>query len=425
MAVVDPQSTAFQRSEAWRLLVEQQRIAWSQQWVDYERISVHLKRAVIASEDAASPTTPASTGTPSKEPGSATSAWRRRQQARPQATVKIVGGSTITQQLAKNLLLSGERTVLRKGQEFVLTLMLEALLSKQRILEIYLNNVEWGEGCSGRRRRRGTTSASTPRNSAPCRRRGWPSCCRRPSASRSGRARPTSRAARRPSSRAWGRWRCHERPGACALEIDDMSLSEEIAAAAARLVVEDGMEYGQAKRRAARDLGRRAVRGAELPGNEAVEDAVREYLDLFCADTQPAELRALREVAAAVDAAAGRVPPAPGRRRLARHRHAALCPAPGPVLRRLEERRAGAGQPGHPLRRGRGGTRRPQHRRADGLVLQPRARRAGDAAPAGARPRRPARRTAARRPRAQLARRPGGAAPAAGRRQRGGWGGTP
>ena len=77
-----------------------------------------------------------------------------------------------------------------------------------------------------------------------------------------------------------------------------MSLSEEIAAAAARLVVEDGMEYGQAKRRAARDLGRRAVRGAELPGNEAVEDAVREYLDLFCADTQPAELRALREVAA-------------------------------------------------------------------------------------------------------------------------------
>ena len=77
-----------------------------------------------------------------------------------------------------------------------------------------------------------------------------------------------------------------------------MSLSEEIAAAAARLVVEDGMEYGQAKRRAARDLGRRAVRGVDLPGNEAVEDAVREYLDLFCADTQPDELRALREVAA-------------------------------------------------------------------------------------------------------------------------------
>jgi monofunctional biosynthetic peptidoglycan transglycosylase len=62
---------------------------------------------------------------------------------------KVVGGSTITQQLAKNLFLSGERTFLRKGQEFVLTLLLEAVLSKERILEIYLNNVEWGEGVFG------------------------------------------------------------------------------------------------------------------------------------------------------------------------------------------------------------------------------------------------------------------------------------
>jgi monofunctional biosynthetic peptidoglycan transglycosylase len=62
---------------------------------------------------------------------------------------KIVGGSTITQQLAKNLFLGGERSLARKGQEFVITFMLEALLSKQRILEIYLNNVEWGEGVFG------------------------------------------------------------------------------------------------------------------------------------------------------------------------------------------------------------------------------------------------------------------------------------
>ena len=62
---------------------------------------------------------------------------------------KLVGGSTITQQLAKNLFLSGERTPLRKAQELVLTLTLEALLSKRRILEIYLNNVEWGEGVFG------------------------------------------------------------------------------------------------------------------------------------------------------------------------------------------------------------------------------------------------------------------------------------
>ncbi|MFT3664385.1 hypothetical protein [Piscinibacter sp.] len=76
------------------------------------------------------------------------------------------------------------------------------------------------------------------------------------------------------------------------------TLTEEIAAAAARLVVEEGMEYGPAKRKAARVLGRHSVRAAEMPGNEAVEDEVRAYLQLFCADTQPAELRALRELAA-------------------------------------------------------------------------------------------------------------------------------
>lgn len=76
------------------------------------------------------------------------------------------------------------------------------------------------------------------------------------------------------------------------------TLSEEIAATAARLVVEEGMEYGPAKRKAARLLGRHSVRPAEMPGNELVEDEVRAYLDLFCADSQPGELLALREVAA-------------------------------------------------------------------------------------------------------------------------------
>lgn len=61
----------------------------------------------------------------------------------------LQGGSTITQQLAKNLFLSGERTLVRKGQEFVLTVLLEHCLSKRRILEIYLNSVEWGEGVFG------------------------------------------------------------------------------------------------------------------------------------------------------------------------------------------------------------------------------------------------------------------------------------
>ncbi|HEY9025721.1 MAG TPA: hypothetical protein VIO33_20345 [Burkholderiaceae bacterium] len=76
------------------------------------------------------------------------------------------------------------------------------------------------------------------------------------------------------------------------------SFTEEVAAAAARLVVEEGLEYGPAKRRAARALGRGAVRAPDLPGNDAVEDAVREYLALFRAGSQPAELAELRSIAA-------------------------------------------------------------------------------------------------------------------------------
>ena len=79
--------------------------------------------------------------------------------------------------------------------------------------------------------------------------------------------------------------------------MSSLTQQEEIAATAARLVVEEGMEYGPAKRRAARQLGSRSARGSELPGNELVEDEVRDYLAIFCADTQPAELAALRAVA--------------------------------------------------------------------------------------------------------------------------------
>jgi monofunctional biosynthetic peptidoglycan transglycosylase len=165
MAVVDPQSTSFQRSEIWRLLAERRRLDWSQEWTDYARISPHLKRAVIASEDAGF------ADHSGVEWDAIERAWERNlraqeradrlnqslQQRRPlpgtrAATLRearLVGGSTITQQLAKNLFLSGERTALRKGQEFAITLMLEALLSKRRILEIYLNHVEWGEGRFG------------------------------------------------------------------------------------------------------------------------------------------------------------------------------------------------------------------------------------------------------------------------------------
>jgi monofunctional biosynthetic peptidoglycan transglycosylase len=157
MAVIDPQSTSFERSEAWRVTTEKGRLRWRQQWVPYERISDHLKRAVIASEDGDfirhdGVEWEAIEKAWQKNAKAEEQAARRAAQARPgqpARPLKIVGGSTITQQLAKNLLLSGERTLLRKGQEFVLTLALEMLLSKQRILEIYLNHVEWGEGVFG------------------------------------------------------------------------------------------------------------------------------------------------------------------------------------------------------------------------------------------------------------------------------------
>ena len=154
MRYVDPASTTFQRSEAWRLLSEKQQILWSQAWVGSTQISDHLKRAVIASEDAGfvdhgGVEWDAIKGAWGKNQVSAQVAKVRSGQQRGKVQAKVVGGSTITQQLAKNLLLSGERTVLRKGQELLITLLLEALLSKERILEIYLNHVEWGEGLFG------------------------------------------------------------------------------------------------------------------------------------------------------------------------------------------------------------------------------------------------------------------------------------
>ena len=154
MALLAPQSSAFQRSEAWRLVSEKDQLQWRQQWVSYEKLSEHLKRAVIASED------DSFVDHDGIDWEALEKAWQKNTRAEARAAkratkpaktgrVKVVGGSTITQQLAKNLFLSGERTLLRKGQEFVITLLLEAILSKQRILEIYLNSVEWGEGVFG------------------------------------------------------------------------------------------------------------------------------------------------------------------------------------------------------------------------------------------------------------------------------------
>ena len=152
---IAPESTSFQRSQAWHILQQQGQLPWLQASVELKAMSTSLQRAVIASEDAAF----------TQHHGiwwqSLEKAWEKNARAKAQAEkraqrqpekpvdVKIVGGSTITQQLAKNLFLSGERTLVRKGQEMVLALTLEALLSKERILEIYLNSVEWGEGVFG------------------------------------------------------------------------------------------------------------------------------------------------------------------------------------------------------------------------------------------------------------------------------------
>ena len=164
MAVIDPESTAFERSAVYSVVVATGRLKWRQQWVPYADMSDNLKRAVIASEDASftehegvdiealekawDKNTKAEQKAQQSAPRNLNSNMPAKP-AKPAKPPKIVGGSTITQQLAKNLFLSGERTLLRKGQELVLTLLLERLLSKQRILEIYLNSVEWGEGIYG------------------------------------------------------------------------------------------------------------------------------------------------------------------------------------------------------------------------------------------------------------------------------------
>jgi monofunctional glycosyltransferase len=110
-----------------------------QRWVDYQRISVHLKRAIIAAEDAKF----------IDHEGFDWEGIQRAMEKNQRRGHYVAGGSTISQQLAKNLFLSGERSVVRKMQEAVITGELEAFLSKRRIFEIYLNVVEWADGVFG------------------------------------------------------------------------------------------------------------------------------------------------------------------------------------------------------------------------------------------------------------------------------------
>ena len=134
-----PHTTSFMTARLDQLRDKDPRASLRYIWVDYANVSGQLKRAIVAAEDM-------------KFVDHEGFDWDGIQRALEKNQKKgkaVAGGSTITQQLAKNLFLSGERSYLRKAQEAVITLMLEALLDKRRILELYLNVAEWGVGVFG------------------------------------------------------------------------------------------------------------------------------------------------------------------------------------------------------------------------------------------------------------------------------------
>jgi len=147
---LDPSSTAFQRAERWRLCTWHWSCSVQSKWTPYDKISNNLKRAVLVSED---DIFFQHKGVRVEDMQKAWEKNQQQNQQKSQAGIKsktvLRGGSTITQQLAKNLFLSSEQNYFRKGQELIITGLLELMLSKKRLFEIYLNSVEWGEGIFG------------------------------------------------------------------------------------------------------------------------------------------------------------------------------------------------------------------------------------------------------------------------------------
>ncbi|GAA4342458.1 monofunctional biosynthetic peptidoglycan transglycosylase [Pigmentiphaga soli] len=149
-----PASTAVMRAELARLQQSDPRRTLSYRWVGYDRISNQLKRAAIAAEDAnfvehGGVDWDAIERAYAHNRELAEATERALARGRKPPRQPLHGGSTITQQLAKNLFLSNSRSYLRKGQELVITYMIELVMSKRRILELYLNVAEWGEGVFG------------------------------------------------------------------------------------------------------------------------------------------------------------------------------------------------------------------------------------------------------------------------------------
>jgi len=138
-SVYNPESTAFMRSRVERMREADGRAMAQYQWVEYRAISTYLKRAVIAAEDARFV----------QHDGFDWEGIRKAYEKNLREGEVVAGGSTITQQLAKNLFLTGERTWWRKAQEAAITVMIEVVMDKRRIFELYLNVIEWGDGIFG------------------------------------------------------------------------------------------------------------------------------------------------------------------------------------------------------------------------------------------------------------------------------------
>lgn len=135
----NPQTTSFMQARLERLRERDFGAKLKQQWLNYARISDELKRAVIVAEDAKF----------SEHDGFDWDGIQKAMEKNQRRGKVVAGGSTISQQLAKNLFLSGDKSLWRKGEEAVITWMLELLMEKERILEIYLNVAEWGSGVFG------------------------------------------------------------------------------------------------------------------------------------------------------------------------------------------------------------------------------------------------------------------------------------